>query len=155
MYGAADLLRVMQTQGAVNNPPTIQMGTMTAYNTLMLGDELELSMEQLYFFERDTYRVQRTHRPPKKLVLDPPITVGGLESTTISEIGLVSDASVKSNDNSVYVKPYEEGDIVAVISLGTGQYLVLGKIVPGEEVLTLEEKIEQDWALEGNYESAT
>lgn len=155
MYGTADLLRVMQSQGAVNNPPTIQLATMTAYNTLMLGDELELSFEQLYFLERDTFRQCRTHRPPKKIVLSEPIVVGGETPTTIEELNLKSDSEVKGNDNSVYVKPYVEGDTVAVIQIGSGQYLVLGKIITGEEVKELTERVDMDWELEGNYDEPT
>lgn len=140
------MLRIMQQQGQLNNPPTVQLGTMTSYNTCMIGEELELTKEQLYFFERDTLRMQRTHRPPKKIKFKEPIAAGA------EEVELVSDSTVKEYDNSVYVKPYEEGDTVALICLGSGQYLVLGKIITGEKVKELEERVDKDWELEGNYD---
>lgn len=156
MYGAADLISIMQTEGAANNPDTIQLATMTGPKSLMIGDDLDLSEEQLYFFERDTFRMARTHRPPKKLILDPPIVVSGGETpTTIEEIGLKSDSEVKDNDNSVYVKPYQAGDLVAVICISDGQYLVLGKVIPATEVVELDEKVDSDWSLEGNYDEPT
>lgn len=153
MYGAADLLSIMQSEGSANNPPTIQLATMTSHNTLMIGDDLELTMEQLYFFERDTFRMQRTHRPPKKVKFEEPIEVH--EGMTIEEVSLVSDETVKEHDNSVYVKPYQEGDVVAVICISSGQYLVMGKIITGEEVKELEERVDLDWELEGNYDEPT
>lgn len=155
MYGASDLVSFMDSRAKGQQNPTIQFATMTSHNSLMLGDELELTMEQCYFLERDTYRMQRTHRPPKRVVLDPPITVGGEVPVTISEVGLVSDSSVKEEDHSVYVKPYQEGDMVAVICISSGQYLVLGKVITGEEVLELDERVDMDWELEGNYDGPT
>lgn len=155
MYGAADLLGIMQQQGATNNPPTIQLATMTGHNTIMIGDDLELTEEQVYFMERDTFRMQRTHRPPKKVKLDPPLVVGGEEAVTIEEVSLVSDETVKEFDHSVYVKPYQEGDMVAVICISQGQYLVLGKVITGAEVKELEERVDADWLLEGNYDEPT
>lgn len=155
MFGAADLLSIMQTEGAAQNPPTIQLAVMTSHNTLMIGEDLELSEEQTYYFERDTFRMQRTHRPPKKVLLDPPISIGATEAVTISEVTLVSDSSVKEYDNSVYVKPYQEGDTVAVICIGSGQYLVLGKVITGAEVKELDEMVDHDWELEGNYDEST
>lgn len=150
MYGAADLLSIMQTEGSAKNPPTIQLATMTSCNTIMIGDDLALTEEQVYFFERDTYRQCRTHRPPKKIVLSEPIEVG--EGTVLTEFDLKSDSEVKENDHSVYVKPYQEGDVVAVICIGSGQYLVLGKVITGAEVKELEERVDLDWELEGNYD---
>lgn len=153
MYGVSDLMGIMQQQGAVNNPDTIQLAVMTGPKSLIIGDELALTEEQLYFFERDTYRMARTHRPPKKIKLSSPITCD--KGTVISEMELTSDSSVKDHDNTVYDAPYKEGDLVAVICISSGQYLVLGKVIAGSEVKDLDEQTDLDWSLEGNYESAT
>lgn len=153
MYGAADLLKIMDGRAEGQQTPTIQLATMTAFNTLMIGGDLELTEEQCYFFERDTYRQCRTHRPPKKVVFEEPVEIR--DGMVISEIALKSNEEVKDNDHSVYVKPYEEGDLVAVICIGSGQYLVLGKVLTGAEVKELEERVDLDWELEGNYDEPT
>jgi hypothetical protein len=146
MLTAADMLRVMQSQGAINNPPMIQTGTMTAYNSCMLGDELELAPEQLYFFRRDTLRQARTIKPPSKIMLSSGIAVGQTELT------VVSDASVKDHDHTLYTKPLKEGDIVALIEVQDGRYLVLGRVLPGEEVIEEAEQTEADWSAEEDEE---
>ena len=146
MLTAADMLRVMQTQGSINNPPMIQLGTMTAYNSCMLGDELELLPEQLYFFRRDTLRQARTAKPPNKIKLGGAIEVGQ------TELALVSDASVKEHDHTLYTKPLKEGDIVALIRVQDGRYLVLGRVLPGEEVIEEAEQTEADWNMEEDTE---
>ena len=46
----------MQRAGASQVPQGIQLGTMTAHNECMIGDEIELKPHQLYFFE--TFRGQ-------------------------------------------------------------------------------------------------
>lgn len=140
MLGGSDLLRVMQEQGAMNNPPSMQLGTMTSYNTCMLGDELELQAEQLYFFDRDIRRQARTVRPPEQWDLEEPITEGALSIKPKKE--------KKEYDRVVYTKPYQEGDIVAMIEMSDGRYLVMGKITAGEKVKELDEQIDMDWAEE-------
>lgn len=137
MYTAADMLRVMQRQGAVNNPPSITMGTMTSYNSVMMGDEIELSSEQLYFFDSDTHRRARTAKLPKTIRLSAGIVEGD------KAIKVVQSAD---DDESIYEKPYQEGDLVALISMPDGRYLVLGKIVQGESITSLDEQTEKDWA---------
>ncbi len=146
MLTAADMLRVMQTQGSINNPPMVQLGTMTAYNSCMLGNELELLPEQLYFFRRDTLRQARTAKPPNKIMLSSGVAVGQTELT------LVSDASVKEHDRTLYTKPLKEGDVVALIRVQDGRYLVLGRALPGEEVVEEAEQTETDWNMEEDTE---
>lgn len=138
MLGPADLLRVMQKQGAVDNPPGIQMGTITSYNTCMLGDELQLEPGQLYFFERDTQRMARTVRPASEWTLEEPISEG-------MEV-LKPKKEKKDSDRVVYSRPYKEGDTVALIEMPDGRYLVLGKVVSGEKVKKLDEQVNKDWS---------
>lgn len=146
MLGGSDFLRVIQEQGAINNPPSMQLGTMTSYNTCMLGDELELQAEQLYFFDRDTKRQARTVRPPEQWDLEEPIAEGMLSIKPKTE--------KKEYDRVVYSKPYQEGDTVALIEMPDGRYLVMGKITAGEKVKELDEQINMDWAEENTEEEA-
>lgn len=136
MLGASDLLRVMQTQGSIDNPPGIQLGTMTGYNTCMLGDELQLTEEQLYFFRRDTQRLARTVRPNSEIRME-------------SEIGenLIIYPKLEEDevDRVVYTRPYKEGDTVALIQISDGRYLVLGRVIPGEKVKEVDEQTRIDW----------
>ncbi|MDY6340723.1 MAG: hypothetical protein SPL54_00455 [Lachnospiraceae bacterium] len=110
---------------------------MTSYNSVMMGDEIELSSEQLYFFDSDTHRRARTAKLPKTIRLSAGIVEGD------KAIKVVQSAD---DDESIYEKPYQEGDLVALISMPDGRYLVLGKIVQGESITSLDEQTEKDWA---------
>lgn len=130
MLGASDLYRVMQQAGASQMPDGIQIGTMTAHNECMLGDEIQLKPFQLYFFETSVMRYPRTVK----------IQVVGYSGETIAH-----KPEEQDNDLSVYMEPLKEGDLVALAPMPDGRYLVLGKIISGEEVLSLEEQIAEDW----------
>lgn len=130
MLGAADLYRVMQRAGASQVPQGIQLGTMTAHNECMIGDEIELKPHQLYFFENSVMRYARTAK----------VQVRGIEGSYVAH-----EEEIESDDKSVYMEPLQEGDIVALLQVPDGRYLVLGKVISGEEVLTLDEQIEEDW----------
>lgn len=112
------------------NPLPIQLGVMTDFNACMLGEELELAPAQLYFFERDTMRQCRTAK------VDVPGTMEGDGHKPEEE----------EQDLSVYIEPYQEGDIVALMPMNDGRYLVLGRLINGEEVEEPELQIEEDWA---------
>lgn len=138
MLGAQDLIRIMQERGSDRNPEPMKLGTMTAYNECMLGDELKLSAEQLYFFERDTLRQARTVRPPDQYDLEEEIHEG---ATSISP-----SKTKKEYDRVVYTRPYEKGDIVALQRMPDGRYLVLGRVIPGEKVTKVREQTDKDWS---------
>ena len=129
MLGAADLYRVMQQAGASQVPQGIQLGTMTAHNECMIGDEIQLKPFQLYFFENSVMRYARTAK----------VQVRGIDNEFVQH-----ETEEESDDLSVYMEPLKEGDIIALMPVPDGRYLVLGKVISGEDVLTLEEQIEED-----------
>lgn len=131
MLGAQDLYRLMQQAGASQIPAGIQLGTMTSYNECMLGDEIKLKAHQLYFFENDTMRYARTSK----------VQVRG-----IYEQWVLHEKEEIEDDRSIYMDPLQEGDTVALIQVPDGKYLVLGKVISGEDVIPLEEQIERDWS---------
>ena len=131
MLGASDLLRVMQRAGASQVPDGIQLGTMTSHNECMLGDEIQLKSFQLYFFETSVMRYARTAK---------------VQVIGIGEEFVEHEEERQEDDRSVYMEPLKAGDIVALIQVPDGRYLVLGKIISGEEVITLEEQIAEDWS---------
>jgi len=130
MLGASDLLRIMQQAGASQIPEGIQLGTMTSHNECMLGDEIQLKAFQLYFFETSVMRYARTAK---------------VQVIGIGEEFIEHEEERQEDDRSVYMEPLKEGDIVALAPMPDGRYLVLGKIISGEEVITLEEQIAEDW----------
>ena len=130
MLTASDLIRVMQRTAATQVPEGIQLGTMTSHNECMLGDEIQLKAFQLYFFETSVMRYARTAK----------VQVRGIEGSYVAH-----EEEIESDDKSVYMEPLQEGDIVALLQVPDGRYLVLGKVISGEEVLTLDEQIEEDW----------
>lgn len=131
MLGAQDLYRLMQQAGKSQIPAGIQLGTMTSYNECMLGDEIQLKSFQLYFFENSTMRYARTSK----------VQVRGIYEEWIEH-----EPEVIEDDLSVYMEPLKKGDIVALMPVPDGRYLVLGKVISGEDVKTLDEQIEEDWA---------
>ncbi|MBQ9613103.1 MAG: DUF2577 family protein [Lachnospiraceae bacterium] len=131
MLGAETLYRIMQQAGASQTPEGIQLGTMTSYNECMLGDEIQLKAFQLYFFEPSTMRYARTSK----------VQVRGIYEEWIEH-----EKEVLDDDLSVYMEPLKEGDIVALIKVPDGRYLVLGKVISGEDVIPLEEQIAEDWS---------
>lgn len=158
MLGAESIVRAMQEEGKRYNAEGVIIGEMTDYNTCMIGEEIELSEEQLYFFERDTMRMCRT---PK---IDIPATMELIDPTEEDPDPRHHDhkKEVEENDLSVYVRPYKRGDLVALVKINErkntekqnqlgSRYLVLGRIIPGEDVTELVEQVEEDW----EYESLT
>lgn len=140
MYGAADLLRMMQTagaRGAENTDSNILIGTMTAHNSCAVGEELALAPEQLYFMERDTKRTARTCKPVERLHVSKPLQEGDEYLELLPEN--------EEWDRNVYTDPFQEGDLVALVPVSTGRYLVLGRLASGEDVKPLEEQIAEDW----------
>lgn len=139
MLGASDMLRLMQEQGAIDNPPTIQLGTMTGYNSCMLGDELMLKPSQLYFFRRDTQRLARTVRPNLEIRMECEIS---------EDLIIYPKKEEKKVDRVVYTRPYKKGDLVALQKLPDGRYLVLGRLIAGEDVKEEKEQTKIDWEAE-------
>lgn len=131
MLGAADLLRQMQRAGASQIPEGIQFGVMTSHKTCRIGDEIELKAQQLYFFETSTMRYARTSK----------VQVWGKEGEFVEH-----EKEKYQDDLSIYMAPLAKDDIVALIQMPDQKYLVLGKIIKGEDVISLEEQIEEDWA---------
>ena len=130
MLGAQDLYRIMQKAGASQMPEGVLLGTMTSHNECMLGDEIQLKPFQLYFFENSTMRYARTSK----------VQVIGIDENFIEH-----EPETQEEDLSVYMEPLKEGDLVALVRVPDGRYLVLGKVISGEEVITLEEQIAEDW----------
>jgi len=133
MLGAADLLREMQKAGASQIPEGIQFGTMIKHNACRLGDEIVLKPQQLYFFETSVMRYARTAK----------VQVWGKDGDTIEH-----EKEKIEDDRSIYMEPLKKGDVVALMKMPDQKYLVLGKIIKGEKVITLEDQIEEDWAEE-------
>lgn len=130
MLGASDLYRVMQEAGASQIPAGLQLGVMTSHNECMIGEEMQLKAFQLYFFETSVMRYARTAK----------VQVVGIENEFVRH-----EEEEEGDDRSIYMEPLKEGDVVALMPVPDGRYLVLGKVISGEEVLTLEEQIEEDW----------
>lgn len=131
MLGAEEIIRMMQEQGAANNPPSVQIGTMTSYNTCMIGKELKLAKDDLYFSEELTMRYARTAK----------VQVYGIPDEFVEH-----EKEKIENDLSIYINPLKKGDIVALIRVSDGRYLVFAKVIKGESVIKLEDQIEEDWA---------
>lgn len=130
MLTASDLIRVMQRTAATQVPEGIQLGTMTSHNECMLGDEIQLKAFQLYFFETSVMRYARTAK---------------VQVIGIGEEFVEHEEERQEDDRSVYMEPLKAGDIVALTPMPDGRYLVLGKVIGGEEVITVEEQIAEDW----------
>ena len=140
MYTATDLLSVMKEQGGSSGSSmSVQLGTMTGYNTCSIGDQITLAASQLLFFERDTYRMARTVRP---------IIKGHVSQIPTDDDPYIALENESDDwDRSVYDKPYESGDTVALLRMSSAQYLVLGKVISGSDVTQLDDQTDSDWAL--------
>lgn len=131
MLGADEIIRMMQQQGAANNPPSVQIGTMTSYNSCMIGKELKLAKDDLYFSEELTMRYARTAK----------VQVYGKPDDLVEH-----EKEKYEDDRSIYIDPLKKGDVVALIRVSDGRYLIFAKVIKGEKVMSLDKQIEEDWA---------
>lgn len=92
-------MRIMQEEGAKNNPPTIEFATMTGPKSCKIGDLL-LVEEDLIFSEH-----------------------------LLNRLAIKVSVSESHSDQSQYIQPLQVGDEVAVIRVSQTRYLVLDRVV--------------------------
>jgi len=118
----ADLLNMMRTQGAKDNPTTLQLGIMQSANSVKIND-LILNAEDLYISTHLLSGYARSIKVPY---------VSNVEVDTTVSSGFSDDRDVKltTQSNTVFTDGLKKGDIVAVMKLNDNDtYVILDKVV--------------------------
>lgn len=103
MSWSDELVNMMRSQGAVNNPSGLQMAVMTSENTLRLGT-IDLLPSELLFIDRCI-------------------------SPVASKVAGHCPSDGELTDKTTYLPALQAGDQVVVQRMSDTQYLVLGKVV--------------------------
>lgn len=109
MAAVEDLLDIMRKQGSIDNPSGLELAEMTGPASAAIGD-LTLDPEDLYIPDRLT----------KKMAVE----VKGITTEGTNDI----------TDKSEYSDPLKAGDLVVVYQLSDSKYVILDRVVSGDEV---------------------
>lgn len=126
----AEMMELMRTQGAKDNPVTIQLGVMQSANSVKI-DDLVLNAEDLYIAD---YLVAGYTRQIKVPYVSG-VTVDTTQSDpfgTVDSEGNYHDPDTKTTRQSqiTYVDGLKKGDLVAVQKLNdTNKYVILVRVV--------------------------
>ncbi len=111
MNGAEKLLKIMRQQGAVENPPVLQLGEMLSDTTCRVAGN-ELDKDDLMIAEH--------------LNMEYELTASADMSATINS----NEASVNITDQKVRVQnKLKEGDTVLLYRISEDRYVIIEKVV--------------------------
>lgn len=122
-----NIIRMMQTQGAVNNSAEVQIGIMTGPDSCKIGD-LELDKKDLLFNELLIH-------PQLRNVYNSSVTESGSISVSCvcggGSYNLNSSSNSLTETNNEWTDQFKlkAGDIVAVTRVNADTYAVLGRLV--------------------------
>lgn len=122
----AEMLELMRSQGAKDNPVTLQLGVMQSPNSVKI-DDLILNAEDLYIADYLVAGYTRTIKVPY---------VSGVSVDTTQSNPFASkdnpdpDTRVWKESQITYIDGLKKGDLVAVQKLdGNNMYVILARVV--------------------------
>lgn len=122
----AEMLELMRSQGAKDNPVTLQLGVMQSPNSVKI-DDLVLNAEDLYIADYLVAGYTRTIKVPY---------VSGVSVDTTQSNPFASkdnpdpDTRVWKESQITYIDGLKKGDLVAVQKLdGNNMYVILARVV--------------------------
>lgn len=122
----AEMLELMRSQGAKDNPVTLQLGVMQSPNSVKI-DDLILNAEDLYIADYLVAGYTRTIKVPY---------VSGVSVDTTQSNPFASkdnpdpDTRVWKESQITYTDGLKKGDLVAVQKLdGNNMYVILARVV--------------------------
>ena len=122
----AEMLELMRSQGAKDNPVTLQLGVMQSPNSVKI-DDLILNAEDLYIADYLVAGYTRTIKVPY---------VSGVIVDTTQSNPFASkdnpdpDTRVWKESQITYIDGLKKGDLVAVQKLdGNNMYVILARVV--------------------------
>lgn len=126
----AEMLELMRSQGAKDNPVTLQLGVMQSSNSVKI-DDLILNAEDLYIADYLVAGYTRSIKIPYVSGVTVDTTQSDPFGTVDSE-GNYHDPDTKTTRQSqiTYTDGLKKGDLVAVQKLdGNSMYVILAKVV--------------------------
>jgi hypothetical protein len=135
MTDIEQIINCMREQGAVNNLPPLQIGTMTGPYSCRVGD-LNLGADDLYFAEHLLYNICREVIVEEQTKYTENYTV----SISIPDGGGTDTDTHRHQYNSVikdkskYLSPLKSGDLVLVLPYSDSRYIVIEKLISSREV---------------------
>lgn len=113
-YGFTELIRIMREQGAVNNPQTLKLGTVSKKSPL------EITTGNLTLDKDDFYISQHLTEYEAKVDIDWTTSSGG---SPYAHTHTIEKTKLK------FENPFSVGDIVLLYQLDDEKFLIIEKLV--------------------------